>query len=344
MSGSSLDGLDVCVSTFKLTTDGWTYVISHSETFPLPESLANQLRMSDQLNEKELQSLDHTYGDWIGHQLLNTIQSNNPAPVLIGVHGHTVFHDPVHQKISVQIGNGKVISELTGVEVVDNFRMHDIQLGGQGAPLVPAGEYHLFPSHHAFLNLGGICNLSIHQPNYILAWDIAPCNQVFNYFAKQLGYEYDAGGHLSEGGKFSTDWAEYLSSLDYFQKKPPKSLGNQWTREVLKKAPDNPQDALSTYVAILAREIARAIQRDHTIKSVLITGGGAYNQALIAALNHQLNGSIKLEIPSDEIVEYKEALIFGFLALLRKLNIPNVFASATGAQRDSISGDLHSVV
>ena len=344
MSGSSLDGLDICVSTFSLTKNGWTYSITHAETISIPEPLTRQLRFSDQLTPTDLDKLDTEYGEWIGNELNNLVSKKKLTVDLIGIHGHTVFHDPIHQKISVQIGNGSKINELTGIEIVDNFRMTDISLGGQGAPLVPAGEHYLFPEYKAFLNLGGICNIALHEDQRIMAWDIAPCNQVLNHFAQLLGHSYDAGGQLSLQGELDMEWLKYLHSLDYFQKEPPKSLANQWTQVVLKHAPTNPSDGLATYVHFLAKEISKSLLSRPDIGSVMITGGGAYNEALIDQLNILLKGTVSLHVPSVEIIEYKEALIFGFLALLRKLNMANVFASATGAQRDSVSGDLHSVI
>ncbi len=344
MSGSSLDGLDVCVSEFRLSGEQWTYTITHSETLSIPEKIISRLRVADQLSTADLQDLDNEYGKWIGYQLVDLIKTNNLNVELIGIHGHTVFHDPTIKKISLQIGSGEIIRQITDIEVVDNFRMKDISLGGQGAPLVPAGEHFLFSDQKAFLNLGGICNLSIHSKDQILAWDIAPCNQVLNHFAKKLGHPYDDGGQLSLKGQIDSDWLTYLGSLEYFLKTPPKSLANQWTSVVLQNAPQNPADGLATYVHFLAIEISKAIQFGQGINSVMITGGGAYNKVLIDKINNQLNETVSLHVPSHEIIESKEALIFGFLALLRKLNIANVFASATGAQQDSVSGDLHSVV
>ncbi|WP_258100268.1 anhydro-N-acetylmuramic acid kinase [Marinoscillum pacificum] len=344
MSGSSLDGLDVCVSEFRLSGQRWTYTITHCETVTIPEEIISQLRGADQLSAADLQELDNSYGEWIGYQLVEIIKTKELNVQLIGVHGHTVLHDPLVKKISLQIGNGAIIHQITGIEVVDNFRMKDISLGGQGAPLVPAGEHYLFSDHKAFLNLGGICNLSIHDNQKILAWDIAPCNQVLNHFAKQLGHSYDDGGQLSLKGHRDNNWLTYLGSLDYFHKTPPKSLANQWTSVVLKGAPQNPSDGLASYVYFLSKEISKSIRSGIEVESVMLTGGGAYNQVLVDQLNQELNGTVNLHIPSTDIIEYKEALIFGFLSLLRKLNIANVFASATGAQQDSVSGDLHSVV
>ncbi len=341
MSGSSLDGLDVCATKFRHHADAWTYEILHAETMDIPEDIVSQLRQSPGMEQSMLHQLDVAYGRWIGQSLKEMIHREHLTAALIGIHGHTVFHDPEIKKTSVQIGQGHTIAQYTGIPVVDNFRMKDISLGGQGAPLVPAGEHHLLTEYDAFLNLGGICNLSVHQQGNIKAWDIAPCNQVFNHFAQLLGQAYDTNGNLAQQGQQHMEWINYLKSLPYFTKEPPKSLANQWTREVLKNAPRDPKDALATYSHFLALEITHAIRYCQGVKSVMVTGGGAYNHTLIDHLTTMLGADVQLIIPSTELIDFKEALIFGFLALLKQCDLPNVFASATGASKDSVSGDLH---
>ncbi|WP_421874676.1 anhydro-N-acetylmuramic acid kinase [Marinoscillum sp.] len=344
MSGSSLDGLDVCLCEFDHSDHGWNYKLLNTTTLELPQTLMEQLRTADQLSAEELTTLDLSYGSWIGEVLKVFLKTCPIRPELIGIHGHTVFHDPIDKKISLQIGNGVVISESTGIAVVDNFRMADISLGGQGAPLVPAGEHHLFPQHSIFLNLGGICNLSIHSADGITAWDIAPCNQVFNHFAQLQGQKYDSGGNMARSGQYHREWSKYIRSLDYFKQLPPKSLSNQWTQKVLAHAPQRAEDALHTYAVTVSQLIADAIHiRQAEEVNVLVTGGGALNQFLVDQIKSRLIAGETLTIPDPGLIAYKEALIFGFLALLRKLNIPNVYASVTGAQRDSVSGDLHDV-
>lgn len=339
MSGSSLDGLDVSLTKFNHTTH-WQFEIIQAVTIPIPDHLKTQLRSSTNLGAREISLLDLQYGEWIGEELTKWISRFSMTPDLIGIHGHTVFHLP-KEHLSLQIGNGLTIAQKTGIPTVDNFRSLDVLLGGQGAPLVPFGEQMLFSGCAAYLNLGGICNISIHKENKVTAWDIAPCNQVFNHFSKQLGFNYDDKGSLSRKGSIDHIWLNYLQSLSYFQQEPPKSLANQWTQEVLKKSPDNPFDALASYVDFLSEQIAFEVTGAINGGTMMITGGGAYHQYLIEQIEEKIGPGFKIIVPDNLIIEQKESVIFAFLALMRLRGEINVLSSVTGAKRDSCSGTLH---
>ncbi|MFT4833902.1 MAG: anhydro-N-acetylmuramic acid kinase [Flavobacteriaceae bacterium] len=335
MSGSSLDGLDVCLVRF-FKDSHWQFEIEFSNTLTLPPEIKTQLNLSPTLPVLELHSLDMEYGGWIGNELL-TMFKDFPNADLIAIHGHTVFHEP-KLELSIQIGNGQKIAQITGIPVIDNFRTKDILLGGQGAPLVPFGESKLFPEFGLFLNLGGIANVSIHQQT-VNAWDVAPCNQVFNYFSKKLGREYDAGGQLARSGSLNRDWLSYLEALDFFSKEPPKSLSNQWTQKVLEHHPSDPRDSLHTYCVFLAEQISRDLKQAQG--KLMITGGGAYNDFFIETLKSILDKEIEIYLPKTKIIDFKEALVFAFLGLMRLLGEVNILCSVTGARRDSVSGILH---
>jgi len=338
MSGSSLDGLDVCLTKFN-REERWNFSIEASETFEIPESLRLRLKKADQLPAADLFELDVAYGEWIGSALKSWSSKINSPIELIGVHGHTVFHEP-SKGFSIQIGSGSKISLITQLPVVDDFRTKDILLGGQGAPLVPFGEHHLFPNIKIFINLGGIANISFHEEK-ISAWDIAPCNQVLNHFAQQLGYPFDFNGELAASGTIDADWQSHLNTLNYFHQAPPKSLSNQWTKEVLKNTPSNPIDALRTYVEFLAEQISDTLNNISEGDQVMISGGGAFNKFLIDTINNKIIQRAQIIVPQKELVEYKEALIFGFLALQKKLGLVNIFSSSTGSRRDTVGGTLH---
>ena len=340
MSGSSLDGLDVCQARFISEADSWSYEILQTETLALPEVLRTALHHSDQLDSLELYKLDARYGEWIGQEVAAFVRKHELQPEVIGLHGHTVFHEPA-QKISIQIGNGLIVSQLTQTPVVDNFRAADVIKGGQGAPLVPVGEHYLFGGYAAFINLGGIANIAVHGQD-ILAWDIAPCNQVLNYYAQQLGYAYDAAGSLARAGHPDPEWLQEITSLQYFNQRPPKSLSNQWKSHIINSCKLAPKDALSSYCQFLAKLIAQELL-EHLAPHdrVLLTGGGTFNNFLIQGIKQHLAGQIALILPSEELINYKEALIFGFLGLLRRLGMINVFRSVTGAETDSVSGTIH---
>ena len=340
MSGSSLDGVDFCLASFE--RDAWSFQILEATTIPIPERIKNKLKRSDRLSGYDLIRLDIDYGDWIGRQLKSFAASDHLIEA-VGFHGHTVFHEPVH-KLSLQLGNGLVISSVSGLPVVDDFRTRDLLMGGQGAPLVPKGEIMLFPEYRAWVNLGGIANITVKESDNVLAWDIAPCNQVFNFFAQKLNFPYDKDGALAKEGSLEKKWTDGLKDLPYFKTKPPKSMSNQWINEHILKNPSiDPKDALHSFAELLAGEVAKSICLSASGNDkVLFTGGGTHNTYLMERIRNFLKEqNIQIVTPSAEIIDFKEALIFAFLGLLRKLGIPNTMGMATGASKDTVSGTLH---
>ncbi len=341
MSGSSLDGVDFCLASYKQEVR-WSFEIVKTATVSLPEHIKSALKKSDLLSGYDLCRLDIDYGEWIGQQLKAFIPKDCSIEVA-GCHGHTVFHEPANH-LSLQIGNGSVISSISELPVVDDFRTKDILKGGQGAPLVPIGEIMLFPEYKGWINLGGIANITVKKSENVLAWDIAPCNQVFNFFAQKLQVPYDKDGALAKKGSLDEQWTNVLKDLPYFNILPPKSMSNQWTNEhILTDRLVDPLKALHSYVEFLSSEIARAI-RLHLSNGdkVLITGGGAHNTYLMSRLEKNLQHlNIQIVKPSSEIIEFKEAIIFGYLGLLRKLELTNTLGMATGASGDTVSGTLH---
>ena len=335
MSGSSLDGLDLCTAAFEKRTDAWTYEIMDCQTIEIPKMLMEQLECASTIDSIGLLELDIKYGEWIGQ----TIKNLKHRPDLIGVHGHTVFHLP-EKGISHQVGNGGVINFLAGVRTVTDFRNLDIQLGGQGAPLVPMGEKHLFPEFDGFLNLGGICNGSFRNDSGWIAGDIGPFNQVFNYFSRKLGHDFDESGRLAASGQVIRSLLDDWNSIDYFRKPFPKSLGNQWVEDHFIKEYDSlPEDILRTFSLFIAQKTGEVLKHRNPRK-VMATGGGAYNTFLIDQIKSL--SKVEIVIPDQKLIEFKEALIFGFLGLLRQRNEPNVLASCTGASQDSSSGVIYS--
>lgn len=335
MSGSSLDGLDLCTTRFEKRTNTWTYQIMDCETIEIPKPLLAQLEESGSMDSIELLELDVKYGEWIGQ----TIKKTNHPLDLIGVHGHTVFHLP-EKGVSCQIGNGGVINYITGIPTVSDFRNLDIQMGGQGAPLVPMGEKLLFSEFDGFLNLGGICNGSFGNGSKWVAGDIGPCNQVFNYFSRKLGHNFDDSGGLAASGRVIQSLFDDWDSIDYFNKPFPKSLGNQWVEDHFIKEYDfSAEDILCTFSSFIAQKIGNTL-KERNPRKVMITGGGTYNTFLI----DQIRSLAKTEIviPDQNLIDFKEALIFGFLGLLREGGETNVLASCTGASQDSCSGVIYS--
>ncbi len=330
MSGSSLDGIDIGCFEFQANN----FKILKTKTYPIGKSLFQKLKTSDKLSEQKLKILDETFGRFIGEMVSRFLKNTKLIPKFIGLHGHTVFHEP-GKGFSLQIGAPKIVASITGLTTVADFRNIDISLGGQGAPLVPFGDINLFPGYDAYINLGGIANITLPSKN--LAFDITYANRALNFIANKLGLSYDNKGKLAREGSLIAELFETLQKDKYLKINPPKSLNNQDFDQtilpVISNYLDEPMNVLHTYNHFLAENISRWI----TPKSkVLITGGGAKNKFLVELIEETSKSEIIT--PKKEIIDFKEALIFAFLALKKIKGELNVLSKFTGASNDSVSG------
>ena len=171
MSGSSLDGIDVACCAFERTPTGWTGRVLAARTVPFTTALRDRLEAASGAPGLELARLHADMGRAIG-EACRVVQAEAPAE-LISSHGHTVFHQP-GAGFTMQVGCGATIAAISGLPVVCDLRTKDVALGGQGAPLVPLGEKHLFPQHRTFLNLGGISNIAHHTAERVVGYDVGP--------------------------------------------------------------------------------------------------------------------------------------------------------------------------
>ena len=338
MSGTSLDGLDICHASFEKDEFGkWNFQILHASTFPYSETWEHQLRNAIHLSAEAIFELNAEYGFYLGEKVQEFIKKYSSSNIdCISSHGHTVFHQP-QKKFTVQIGDGRAIKLLTDIPVIYDFRSQDVLMGGNGAPLVPIGDELLFSEFDACLNIGGFSNISFREKGKRIAFDICPVNIVLNDFAKQLGKEYDENGDLARNGIINDELLSALNSIEYYQQNPPKSLGMEWvSKNILPKFKnENPATILATFTEHAAIQIAN-IFNQYQIKKVLFTGGGTYNSFLV----ERIKGKTETEIiiPEKEIIDFKEALIFAFMGVLRMTNVNNVLSSATGSSRDHCSG------
>ncbi len=336
MAGSSMDGLDLALIRFYQSKETWNYESIKLETIDYPQHIFKELRESPHKSIKLQKALDISYGHWISEKI-NHFLIDQKKPIICAIHGHTVIHAPV-KKISWQLGNGQVIADKTGIATVTNFRDKDIALGGQGAPLVPFGDFHLFKEYDACLNLGGIANLSIEVSQK--AGDICPCNQVLNYYAGKLGLPFDESGNQASKGQIDDIFLKELENISFFKQSFPKSLPNHFIPTSLLDTL-SPVDGLRTYSEFIASQIFRALKTENTSRpTVLITGGGAFNTFLISRIATFLP-KWQVIVPSEDLVSYKEAIIFAFLGLMKKLERVNVLSTVTGARADSSSGVIH---
>lgn len=339
MSGTSLDGLDLCFVKFKKESDRWTFEILKAETSEYSKSWEDQLRNAIHLSSPDLLALNSTYGFYLGEKVQEFISKNALKNIyVISSHGHTVFHQP-QNNFTCQIGDGRAIRHLTQIPVVYDFRSQDVLRGGNGAPLVPIGDELLFSEYDACLNLGGFSNISFKEENKRKAFDIGPLNSVLNQFAKLLGKDYDENGDIAKSGTVNKKMLADLNALDYYFQSPPKSLGIEWVIQnvfplLTEESSDN---ILATFTEHSAEKIAD-IFRKHQLNKILFTGGGTYNQFLLEKIQEKFKGEII--VPSTELINFKEALIFAFMGVLKLNNEINVLSSATGSSADHSSGLL----
>ncbi|MFZ6664309.1 anhydro-N-acetylmuramic acid kinase [Peijinzhouia sedimentorum] len=344
MSGTSLDGLDVACCNFWKENRKWNFEIEKAETIPYSESWKNLLSKAKELSGFELAIADVDFGKWMGQQVSAFSQSIARQADFVASHGHTVFHQP-NRGLTLQIGSASHLSVESGLPVISDFRSMDVAKGGQGAPLVPIGDQLLFGEYDFCLNLGGIANVSTEVNERRIAYDLTPCNMGLNYVSSWAKKTYDENGKIAKSGKLIESLFEQLNNLPFYSQDYPKSLGSEWFEQqilpLIESYPTNPSDTLHTLVHHSAYQIAQGLLNLKAAGGkILSTGGGTHNAFFITTLQGYLGENFTLEIPSAEIVDFKEALIFAFLGLLRAENQINTLASVTGAKNDSSSGQI----
>jgi anhydro-N-acetylmuramic acid kinase len=341
MSGTSLDGVDIACCEFSRDDNRWTYKITCAETIPYTLQWKNKLSGLDSGSSLDYVTADVEYGHLLGRLTRDFIERNHLVPDFIASHGHTIFHQP-GKKITSQIGRGSAIAAETGLRVVCDFRTLDVALGGQGAPLVPVGDALLFNEFDFCLNIGGFANISYQSANQRIAYDVCPANIVMNQLALQAGCEYDPDGMLAASGTMNQRLLETLNALSYYTLAVPKSLGREWVVQhifpLLKKSDLSPNDLLATFCEHIAMQVAAASGTNKKAK-LFITGGGAFNRFLADRIRH--HATPEIIIPDANTINFKEALIFAFLGILRWRNEINCLQSVTGASKDSSGGAIY---
>ena len=340
MSGTSLDGLDLIDVTFSFERF-WSFKIHHTETIPYSKVWKEKLKNLVNLSSEELRETDKDFTIYLSELIQNFISKHEIKNIdFISSHGHTALHQPEH-KLTYQIGNLPSLAKLLGKIVVCDFRVQDVELGGQGAPLVPIGDKLLFSKYDYCINLGGFANLSTDVKGIRIAYDICPTNIVLNCYVNELGHDFDNKGKIAESGTINNALLSKLNALDFYEMEYPKSLGLEWVNTniftLINSYSLKTKDILKTFTEHIAVQISNEINKKENVL-VMITGGGTYNDYLVSRIKSKTKNTIVL--PSKQIIEFKEALIFGLLGVLKMRGEVNCLASVTGANKDHSSGKI----
>ncbi len=343
MSGTSLDGLDICFVSFDFDGNrpggNWRYRIVKAESVDYPAELRAKLSSAQTMTALEYARLHSDYGLYLGEQVRDFLERNRLKADLVASHGQTIFHQP-SVRFTGQIGSGAGIAAVTGIDTVCDFRTTDVALGGQGAPLVPIGDAILFGDYDACLNLGGFSNISYAEGDKRLAYDISPVNYVLNHYAGKRGLAFDRDGVLARCGRIDSVLLQRLNALPFYTRKGPKSLGREWVETEVYPLIESfalpVEDVLATFVEHVAMQIARHVRSGR----VLTTGGGARNIFLLERMQ-ACAPQVRYTVPDALTIDFKEALIFALLGALYVAGLPNCLASVTGASRDNIGGCLY---
>ncbi|MEN4920256.1 anhydro-N-acetylmuramic acid kinase [Achromobacter spanius] len=357
MSGTSVDGVDGVLTTLA---EGQQPQVLASASLPMPENLRRELLALNASGDDELaraalaaNALARLYAQAVA-SLLKDAGVDARDVSAIGAHGQTVRHRP-DSGYTLQLNAPALLAELTGIDVVADFRSRDVAAGGQGAPLVPPFHAAIFGASHgrAVLNLGGIANVTLLSPGQpARGFDTGPANVFLDgWCQRHLGRPYDADGRWAATGQVLAPLLEQLiASEPWFGLPPPKSTGRdlfnmQWldTRLAEFGGPTPaPQDVQATLQRLTARTVANAIDAAAAgTQEVFVCGGGAYNAGLMRelayCLQRPLHPTDSLGVPAQQV----EALAFAWLAQAFMERKPAGLPAVTGARGPRILGALY---
>ncbi len=345
MSGTSLDGLDLGYCHIWQEETSWKFEIKETKSISYSQEMRDKLKNSIFLSADELLIFHNAYGTWLGEQAKIFIEENSLEVDAIASHGHTTHHQP-ENGLTFQIGSGQHLANASGQKVVCDFRTNDVALGGQGAPLVPIGDQLFFGQYDFCLNLGGISNVSFQQGGKRIAYDIGLANMILNHITRKQGMDYDEGGQLAKRGSVNSGMLQKLNALEYYKLPMPKSIGYEWFVEevvpIVESTNDSMENLLCTGIHHICEQVAIQI-KNNSLKAdntLFVTGGGALNDFLIETLQDKLGDVAQVVVTEKQLIEFKEALVFALMGVLRLEQKINVLCSVTGAKRDSSSGVL----
>ncbi|CDC69126.1 MAG TPA: anhydro-N-acetylmuramic acid kinase [Acholeplasmatales bacterium] len=363
MSGTSLDGIDICLVNIHQIKKDYTYEIEQFKSYKYRLSLINKIKEASKNDTSTVQKIcslnyevAYAYVEAI-QQFINDTSCNMVEVGFIAMHGQTIWHNPNHMdgyfSSTLQIGEPAVIAYAFNKKVISNFRTMDMAAGGSGAPLIPFVNYQLYKNQNkniAFQNIGGIGNVCYlkknSSPDDVIAFDTGPGNMLIDGAMQKLYHlDYDAFGNIAKKGKMITEVLDEMLEDSYLYMPYPKSTGrekynDQYLDDLISKikkyTPKN-EDVIATITAYTAYTIIKEYQLFlPDIDEIILSGGGAHNKFLVDLLRQNLTAKI---IISDQIDAY-EAFGFAILGHMTILNQASNLPSVTGAKKAVILGNI----
>jgi anhydro-N-acetylmuramic acid kinase len=357
MSGTSLDGIDAALVAFE----NEKCTLQSTQFLPYPEELKIALLALHKPQNNELETacilglrLAHLYAETT-KALLKKAKVKAAEISAIGCHGQTIRHRP-ELGFSLQIGNNALLTELTNISVVGDFRCRDIAAGGQGAPLVPAFHQALFADkqkNRAIVNIGGIANITYLGKNGdVLGFDSGPGNMLIDSWTKlKTGKDYDANGAWAATGMVIESLLTNMLAEPYFALPPPKSTGrdlfnDDWLKQHQLYPHLRPHDVARTLTALTSQSICDALNKCGDVDEVYLCGGGAHNQLLFDDLQTNIHATSGAAILSTTKalgidVDWVEAVAFAWLAKQTLENKPSNLPAVTGAKGLRVLGAIY---
>ena len=348
MSGTSIDGIDAAV----IETDGHAHVrslgfLGHPYDVEFREKLRRHLGNDNGTQDAEVAAFARELTELHAEISLQLIKQSGITPDLIGFHGQTLYHNP-ERRLTIQIGDGALLARLTGHAVINDFRSADVLAGGNGAPLVPLYHRALvtsLPKPALILNIGGVSNLTWiggEGDDEILACDVGPGNALIDdWVLRHTGQAFDKNGLLAAAGKVDTVSVDRALAIDFFHRKPPKSLDRDDFRHYVPEHL-NAADGAATLTMITARGVAAALPfLPHKPSEIYVAGGGRHNVTLMRWIG-DITG---LKVTSVDGLGWSgdglEAEAFAYLAVRSLLGLPLSLPTTTGVPTPMPGGRHH---
>jgi len=358
MTGTSADELDMCLVEFSGKDKYPKFKIISSKNIKMPSKLSERFKNPQDLSGSEVASLHFELGRFISDQIKNEKKQID----LVASHGQTLFHDPPNY--TFQIGEPSYIVNELNIPVIYDFRTMDVVNGGQGAPLIPIVDEYLFTDDDdtvATLNLGGIANITIIPPKNssksTIAWDTGPANMLIDKAVLAFTSnkeKYDKDGKYALQGKMNNELLEWLMNNEYFNRKLPKSTGQEkfgrtYFNKIIEKFQPQTKDKwlslITTLTLFTVRSISVEFNRESEkyskVKTMYMSGGGSNNNFIVENLRKELS-DINIKILSEKSItaDNKEAFGFAYLGYLFIRRIPGNVPSVTGAKKESVLGKI----